>query len=194
MRRITRTLRLGLLVLALLAAVSATPAAAGGEHGRPVERPYMSRTISASGPGTDCTTFEVISTDPLIIECPYGPRVNERQTTHLGRNTNTLIGVTRLEIPRVACVDYLGRPGVTSTTIYDAVAIAANGSELSTHGEWTACFQDGVGGNGSGTVTFTGGTGRFEGASGSATFDWFVQNVDEPGVGEPGTDTGTIIY
>ncbi|MGI9642071.1 MAG: hypothetical protein ACR2N9_04730 [Acidimicrobiia bacterium] len=191
-RRFTRTLCLSLLVMALIA-VSAAPAAAGGGNGngRQVERPYKDRVVSSSGPGTDCTTFEVIRTDPIIVECPYGPMVNERRTTHLGRNTNTLRGVTRSQFPPVACVDYLGRPGIVSTTIYDAVAVAANGSKLFTHGHWTACFQDGVGGNGSGMVTFTGGTGRFEGASGSSSFEWFVPGGDEPNVS---TSVGTIIY
>jgi hypothetical protein len=194
MKRLTRTLRLGLLVLALLAAVSAAPAAAGGkgDHGRPVERPYKPRAISKSGPGTDCTTFVVISTAPIVIECPYGPRVADRVATHLGRHTLTSTGVTRIQIlPLETCVDYLGRPGVVSTTILDGVILAPDGSEVFVRNGWTSCFEDGVGGNVSGAFMFTGGTGRFEGASGSGTYESFDPGGDEPGFG---TLVGTIIY
>jgi hypothetical protein len=157
-----------------------------------VERPYKSRTISASGAATDCTSFVVVSTDPVVIDCPYDPGVRTRMTTHLGRNTATGSGVTRIQVfPTIPCVDYLGRPAVVSSTSTDNVIVAADGSELFSHAEWTSCFSDEAGGNVAGTFTFTGGTGRFEGATGGGSFESFLA---EPGALSTSTSVATITY
>ena len=166
------------------------PVGCGG-HGHQVERPYKSRLISATEATTDCTNFVVVSTNPTVIECPYDGGTATRVTTHLGLNTNTVAGFVQIEIPFVPCVDYLGRTGNVSSASAVAVAVAADGSELFSHSEWTACFLEGQGGNASGTVTFTGGTGRFEGATGSGTF--FSQNPGDGSV-PTGISTGTITY
>ena len=71
----------------------------------------------------------------------------------------------------------MGRYTATTTGIADYLAgenngvsvfVAANGDELSA--TW---FETTPSGSGDGVITFTGGTGRFEGATGSAAQDQF---------------------
>jgi hypothetical protein len=162
MKRITRTLLFGALVLAL-AAMSATPAAAGDNE---KARPYKSEgTIVLIVDITLCVAVGFETTCPFDTSSTF-------IGTHIGLSTGTSQGVVVLDFsPAGACVDAGGVDGVLFSAVNDGTIVAANGSELYTHNESSGCFVDlAVPFVTTGTTTFDGGTGRFAGASGSNTF------------------------
>ena len=149
MKRMTTTLALGLAVLILAGTV---PAIADNQ----VTRPYKSKghvvvfvdlsILKGSGDWSDSMTWD----GPPIF--PYTASVSG-EATHLGRYTGTNTGVA----------DYIA--GENNGSV---VFVAANGDELLAN--W---FETTPSGSGDGVISFIGGTGRFEGATGSAAQDQF---------------------
>jgi len=180
MKRITRALLLSALALALLA-VAAPPSGAAG-NGAAVERPY-----SATSTGTSVTGECDLTGSPIVV-CPQDSS-SEVIGTHVGRGTSTVSGTTTLDFSE-ACLGRDGLPGVPVTTEQQGTIVAADGSELYIDTEVTSCFVDfGLGLDVSGTTTIVGGSGRFEGASGSYSLVGSVD--DEVAVSQ---STGTITY
>lgn len=181
MRRNYRSLPLTLLTLALVAA-SAAPAIAG----RPVERPYKSTetgTVVVDLAACDDSGF------PIVV-CP-NTTSGSSNTTHLGLTATTSAGTSSLDLT-AACELFDGTFGVESHNVGTGVFVAANGDEVHVAFQNTGCADlSGAGAAGplEGTQTFTGGTGRFAGASG---------NTVVTGVGQGDTffleAVGTISY
>lgn len=180
MKRVTTTLLFAMLVLAL-AAVGASPVAAGDPH----ERPYSSRVTSGTSvilvDDCDLTSFPVVS-------CPQEAS-STIIATHYGQGTSSGTGVSILDFS-ASCVGSGGLAGTPVTSIIDGVTVAANGDELWHHTEVSGCFVDfTVGIDTSGTGMFVGGTGRFEGATGTTSV---VTSVE--GEALTSSAVGTISY
>ncbi|MDH3730937.1 MAG: hypothetical protein OES13_07440 [Acidimicrobiia bacterium] len=179
--RIAKVLAFSLVVLAL-AAATATPAAAG----RSVERPYKARTVGTSvvQPIEECDF-----TDPPFVKCAL-ENWGTLHATHLGRSTFSNTGTATVN-PSVACIDPNGLSGIQLTVSLNGVTVAADGSELYLHSEQSGCFVDlSVPLETVGTNTIVGGTGRFEGATGTHST---VVNGDGTGA-IVATGVGTITY
>lgn len=178
-RRFTGKLLVGALVVAV-AASSAVPVGASQD----VERPFRS---SASGtisiePFLDCdfSGFPDVVCDQ-VIETVF-------IATHLGKSTNTTTGLATLHVFQ-ACTTPDGSTGVRYDVATSAVVVAANGDELYATTSVSGC-GDGIGlTEPAGTYTITGGTGRFDGATGAGT-------VSASTIGELFSNswTGTITY
>lgn len=101
------------------------------------------------------------------------PQHNYRNvnTTHLGKTSTTRTGTSTLNFLE-ACELFDGSLGVVSNNVGTGVFVAANGDELWAAFQNVGCADlSGADAAGPlvGTQTFTGGTGRFAGASGSTT-------------------------
>lgn len=160
MRRIYKALPLALLTLALVAA-SAAPAVGHQQ----VERPYKS---------TEAGSVEIGACDdsgfPVIV-CPFTTS-GESHSTHLGKTTTTSSGTSTLNLLSEPCELFDGTLGIESHNVGTGVFVAANGDALWVSFENTGCADlSGAEAAGPlvGTQTFTGGDGRFAGASGSTT-------------------------
>ena len=180
MSRFNGKLLVGVLIVAATA-IGSSPASAKQE----VERPFKS---TANGT-IDVEAFE---------DCDFGtfPDVvcdqdieTVMKATHLGKSANTTVGLITVHA-LTPCTTPDGNPdGVLFDVAATAVIVAANGDELYTTNNVSGC-GDGVGlTEPTGTYTITGGTGRFEGATGdgelsSSTFGGLISN----------TYTGTITY
>jgi hypothetical protein len=184
MGRIMKVLMFGLVVLSL-AAATATPAAAAGKSGKSVERPHKTTSVGISE--LDTSTCD-LSNLPFVV-CPQEISDTTIIGTHIGRSSSTGSGSLTLDIS-VVCDGGDNLTGNPWTNSIDSVIVAPDGSELYTHASISGCFVDfGVGADTTGTVTITGGTGRFEGATGSQAFTGFT-------VGDrvESTTVGTITY
>nr|MDQ3569330.1 hypothetical protein [Actinomycetota bacterium] len=108
----------------------------------------------------------------------------EGQASHLGRSTATFsiaVSLARTDVPNC--------PTPGTTEIYTATLTAANGDTITLEGTGYGCQTSPTTLAVVDTVTVTGGTGRFEGASGSLT----VQTaVDQPSGTETFTVDGTL--
>jgi hypothetical protein len=178
--RFTGKLLVGVLVVAATA-IGSSPASAKQE----VERPFK-----ATGIGT----IEI----EVFDDCEFGDfpdvvcdQVIETvvKATHLGKSANTSVGEATIHV-FTQCTTPDGNPdGVLFDVTSTAVIVAANGDELYVNQNVSGC-GDGIGlSEPTGTYTITGGTGRFEGATGNgelsaATFDGAFSN----------TYAGTITY
>lgn len=182
MKRMFRLAPLALLTLALLATIAA-PAIAGNT----VERPYTSTeagSVEVDLAACDDSGF------PLVV-CP-NTTSGESRTTHLGRTATTSSGLSTLDFGAEPCDLSDGSQGVVTHNVGTGIFVAANGDELHVAFQNTGCAD--LSGNDAagplvGTQTFTGGTGRFAGASGSTVVT---------GVGQGNTfyleAVGTITY
>ena len=180
MRRFTKALLFGVLALAMLAV--AAPPSGAASNGAAVERPYEATSTGTSVVG-ECD----VSGFPIVV-CPQDS-VSEVVGTHVGRGTSTVSGTSTLDFSQ-ACLGREDAPGIRVTTEQQGTIVAADGSELVIDTEVTSCFVDfGLGLDVSGTTTIVGGSGRFEGASGSYSLVGSVD--DEVAVSR---STGTITY
>jgi hypothetical protein len=188
MKRITSMLIFGLLLVALAAA---TVASAGAGNDKP--RPYKN-----SGTGG-----QLVPADPNFCNPIPGLQfcfktASEGHASHLGKITETSEGIGTILVGNGFGGLCLLRDGSTLGleihNVGTGTAVAANGDELYLTFENTICFDfstppTGVAGDITGSQVITGGTGRFEGASGStttvgiSTFDGFSLVA-----------TGTIAY
>jgi hypothetical protein len=184
MKRLTRTLLVGALVVAA-AAITVAPAgaAAGG-----TDRPFKS---TANG------TLLLLD-DPMMGECDFvSPSFlvcgQELSTdfigTHLGRSTSTGMGELTIDLSQF-CTTPGGNPeGFPIDSVMPVTTVAANGDELYAVTTVSSCV-DGIGvTEPTGTYEITGGTGRFHGATGSGDIASSVL-----GSSISTTWTGTITY
>jgi hypothetical protein len=150
--------RVALLVLALTAVCTA-PAAAGGGS---VDHQFIAVGTTTAG---DFDVGTCVVLEPGVLECD-----NERTGSLVGVpfwfGAWETAGTTVVDLNR-SCVDFMGRQSDPFTGSSDGV-IVSGGSELYVHQEYSGCGSAAAGGHSIGTFTFTGGTGVFEGASGSA--------------------------
>jgi hypothetical protein len=180
MSRFTGKLLVGVLVVAATA-IGSSPASAQQD----VERPFK-----ATGIGTieveaipDCADGAF----PWIVVCDQDINTVV-QATHLGRSANTNVGLVTVDFSQ-NCMTVDGPYGVVFEVDSTAVIVAANGDELYVTQNVSGC-SDGIGQTKpTGTYTITGGTGRFEGATGNGdlsatTFEGVISNAY----------TGTITY
>ena len=149
-------IRLMAAVAALVVAITATPAAAAG-NGRAVERPYREMTFNDVNVGS-CAGFPVLICDFTLEGQLIG--------THIGRADDVGWGTARIDFSQPCVVD-AGLVGNVSTGEFAGVITAADGSELFYEGASTQCVVSGASDSRSGSWWITGGTGRFEGASGT---------------------------
>jgi hypothetical protein len=136
----------------------------------------MTTTAMAAGPqgpklvpfhATAAGTYQAQVLPPNVIITATA----EGQATHLGRFEVIIRNtVTGLPTPAPGCV-------TSSTEIFTATLVAANGDTITLEGTGTGCqtpptvaVVD--------VATVTGGTGRFEGASGSVTVTTAVNQTD----------------
>lgn len=160
MKRTYRLLPLALLTLALVA-VSVAPAGAANQ----VERPYKSNEAGF----VVVDLAECDDTSPPLVVCP-NTTTGTSNTTHLGKTTTTSSGTSTLDFGVEPCLLFDGGLGVVSHNVGTGVFEAANGDKLFVAFQNTGCADlSGAGEAGPlvGTQTFTGGTGRFAGASGT---------------------------
>jgi hypothetical protein len=185
MKRITSMLIFGLLLVALAAA---TVASAGAGNDKP--RPY--KNSGTGGQVEAPATCEPLGSDFCFATSSAG------HASHLGKITETSEGIGTILVGNGFGGLCLLRDGSTLGleihNVGTGTAVAANGDELYLTFENTICFDfstppTGVAGDITGSQVITGGTGRFEGASGStttvgiSTFDGFSLVA-----------TGTIAY
>lgn len=163
MRRITRFVRVGVVVVALVVAAAA-PAGAGQQ----VERPFkgFDAGTSAVEPIEEC---EFLS--ETVIECDITTE-GTGNATHLGKTSTVSTEGGKITLDLLSsCVLLDGETlGLVFAASGPFVVTAANGDEL--HGTYanTGCAgppgTEEIGTAINGTQTYAGGTGRFEGASG----------------------------
>ena len=153
MRRMTRTLLVGLLVVAL-APVTAAPAAAENQ----VDRPYKGRTaatVAEDGPCLD-----------IFAGCDFTTS-GTGNFAHMGQvvETGEFTGMLTFEV----CPLLNGNEGLLFTISAGTfTTVAADGSTVSGTFDTPVCIGDGPSAV-IGSRTITGGTGRFAGATGEAT-------------------------
>ncbi|MBT8241987.1 MAG: hypothetical protein HKN94_10975 [Acidimicrobiales bacterium] len=155
MKRITSALTVGLLAIAMVAA-TASPVSAGNQ----AERPYkgQEQVFLSLDPSCDFTGPCGFTTD------------SAGTSSHLGKTTGTSTGIVSLTGP---CTLLDGvTPGAAFSTSGEYIITAANGDTLSGIFENSGCAglapgTEMIPGGIAGTQTIIGGTGRFEGASGS---------------------------
>lgn len=175
-RRLTwKIVLLGALLLALLA-----PPAAG--QGAAVERPWGERTTGDSI--VDFANCD-LSTVP-IVTCPI--RLEYTVTgTYVGRADLVAVGHAIFDQSQT-CVRSDGAIGSPGRTVSEEVIVAADGSALHSHTVYEYCVG-GFPNEFAATRMILGGTGRFEGASGSVE----LVGVDQGGPTDM-TGEGTITY
>lgn len=163
MKRLLRGLVGGMLTAALVTVLAVTPAGAAG-NGEPIERPYKERLLwreidlGACGPGAAGT-----------LVCGF-TMVEELTGTHYGRAMGYGEGTVTLDLTST-CDRSDGLVGTPMMIAISGLIVAPDGSELFfSSPDSSVCFAtfdaplEGDGGN----LRFTGGSGRFEGATGSA--------------------------
>jgi len=181
MRRHTGVLLVSSLVVAVTA-IGAVPASAKQQ----VERPFKATESGTITYVCDFSNFPDVPCDQEIETVLIG--------THLGRSVRTSTGVATLHLGEPPCTTPEGTFGVPFDVVTDVVVVAANGDEMYAHAEVAGC-GDGVGvSEPVGSFTITGGTGRFDGASGGGD----VSVTTSGGSPLPGpfasSWTGTITY
>lgn len=160
MRRTTRTLAFGLLVTVVVSA-GVEPAAAAG-NGRPVERPYKEKSFVSGEGDADCD-----STDFPLVVCTF-TYSGDLIANHIGRAHDRGVAVSTIDFSG-SCDGPGGLVGLPMTQTLDAVITAADGSELFYEGVGRECVVAGDQRDYTAEWWVTGGTGRFEGASGEMT-------------------------
>lgn len=186
MKRITKLLLVG-STIAMLAALTAAPVAAGSQ----VERPFQSTDsgFSVEDEGAcDLTGFPVIA-------CPTESSATGH-ATHLGKTSSETEGILTVDLTDI-CFLPDGSLGINFLQEATFVTTAANGDEV--HGDFvtTGCASlvDPTAAVGyTGAVTVTGGTGRFAGATGSVTTTGVSVPVTSEVSAFEQTSTGTITY
>ena len=142
MRRLVTLIGTALLAGTVLV-VGTAPAHAAG-NGKPVERPYRE--------------WALVSDDGLA---------HEVIATHIGRAQNTDVSVTISIDPTGTCVNSDGTETTPFIIDMAGTLVAPDGSALHYAGVLQFCPETGV----IGTWDVIGGTGRFEGATGTMTQD-----------------------
>jgi hypothetical protein len=156
MSRLARALTFGLLVVAM-AMATAAPASAG----KRVERPYK---------GQEQVVLTLEPTCDFTGPCDFTTVSAGGTSSHLGKTSTTSKGVVELT---GGCILLDGTsPGAAFKTSGTFITVAANGSTLLGTFENAGCTgltpdTAAIPGGITGTQTIIGGTGRFEGASGS---------------------------
>lgn len=150
------------LALTPLVTPGSQPAAAA-DHGAEVEveRPYREQTFNTPTIG-DCTF-----TTPTVQLCEFvleGVLIG----THIGRATDYGTGTLTFDFG-ASCVTPNGGMGIPISGEFSGVIWAADGSELYYQGETDLCAGGDPDAGTTSTWWVTGGTGRFEGASGTMT-------------------------
>ena len=168
---------------ASVAPIGATPAsAAKGGIDRPFKATANGTIALQEFDDCDFSAFPDVVCDQVIETVFIG--------THLGKSTNTTEGKVTLHLGVPPCTTPSGNPnGVEYDVATSAVIVAANGDELYATTNVSGC-GDGIGlTEPAGTYTITGGTGRFDGATGGGT-------VSASTIGEAFSNswTGTITY
>lgn len=182
MRRLSR-MTAGVLLAA--AALVTAPAAASSSQGSQVARPHKGTEVGVSVvEACDETGFPVIT---CVVTT-----VGSSTMTHLGRVSTSSTGGISLDLAAPPCVLPDGSFGLEIQGSGDFVFVAANGDKVFGSYQNTLCSAEVGGGTLEGTQTITGGTGRFEGASGATVTSG---SIDDP---EPNTFlldfVGTITY
>ncbi len=169
MKRIKETLPVGLLVVAL-ATLTAAPAAASDHVERPHKGTDVGTVVLQPIENCDATGF------PVFV-CEF-TTTGTGNHTHLGKVATSSTGLATFNIFAPPCELLDGSNiGLVVENAGTFVFVAANGDEVSGTFENTVCAGppgSGLAGGLAGTQTITGGTGRFEGATG---------NVDTIGTG-----------
>jgi hypothetical protein len=136
-------------------------------NGRPVERPYKEKSFVSAVPGsTTCSP-----TGPSTLVCTFDYE-GVLITSHTGRAWDAGTGVTTVDLGGT-CTHPTGLVGLPMTQTLAATITAADGSELFYTANATECLTASETRDYESHGTFTGGTGRFVGASGN-----FVANGD----------------
>ena len=167
-------------------AASVAPAQASS----PVERPFKSTSVGTitNEPPPDCELVVLPGPEPTLV-CDQSIDTVVI-ATHLGRSTSNATGVLTLFIAR-PCTTPDGQPGVEYASTTEQVIVAANGDELFATTSVTGC-GDGVGlTEPAGTYSITGGTGRFEGATGEGSVSTSVVSSEGSFAS---SWTGTVTY
>ena len=192
MKRLTRTLLVSVLIVAV-AAISVAPAGAAKKG---TDRPFKASGdgFVTAAPFEDCE-FDV---DPIlggVLVCVQDIEVDPFIGTHIGRSTNTSDGFLTLYLDQ-GCITPSGTFGVEFVSIQFVTIVAANGDELYVDTEVSGCGDGETPAEPSGTYTITEGTGRFLGATGSGALASDVGPID-PTSGASTLSTnwyGTISY
>lgn len=194
MRRVVRTENWGLRATlaaggaaVMLVATSGTTSAAG-TGGTQVERPFKGTGVGQSFVAEPCDESEF----PVVV-CEV-TTVGGGNITHLGRVSSRGTGIIAIDFSKDPCVLPDGSAtGVVIESSGTFVYVAANGDEVFASYDDTLCSAFGESaGSLQGTQTITGGTGRFEGASGGTMTNG---TVDDPAPNTFEIDSvGTITY
>jgi len=189
MKRLTRTL----LVSALIVAVAAISVAPAGAAKKGTDRPFK-----ASGDGfVAAVPFEFCEWNDnfSVAVCDQIIEVDPFIGTHMGRSTNTSEGFLTLYFEE-GCTTPNGTPGVRFESFQAATLVAANGDELTADTNVEGCGNGESRAEPVGTYSITGGTGRFEHATGSGDLASDVGPIDpESGASTVSANwTGTISY
>ena len=126
--------------------------------------------------------------EPVLLCDQDFAGINER-ATHLGRTSSTATGVLTVYVARPSCTTPEGNPeGTQYESNTDRTIVAANGDELFVSTTVTGCSDGGLT-EPAGTYTVTGGTGRFDGATGGGAVSSIVVDGTISTIW-----TGTITY
>ena len=112
----------------------------------------------------------------------------DRVGTHLGRSTSSGVGAITLYIAE-QCTTPSGGPGTPFESYQAVTIVAANGDQLTANSNVSGCGDGVTVAEPVGTYTITGGTGRFEGATGTG-----IVAAVALGISLSNTWTGTISY
>lgn len=153
--------------------------ARGSKSSHNKETPYKSRVFSQ----TVIMDTNQVLTDDIGVYVPFTMEMDQR-SAHLGRTTTT--GEGKLYI----------------NENFEVISVTASGTDVAANGDkltWDWVTEDNSLGLGSGVGTWTGGTGRFENASGELRWDAWNEVVGEPVDGiitihTTGVQSGTLTF
>ena len=166
--------------LAALTGSTATPA----EANESVQRPYKTKLTGV----VEITSACSVGVSTLTCQAEW---FSVETGTHIGKATSTAAGSVSLDTS-APCEDSEGRAGVVVTSVRQGVIVAGNGSELVFEADTTGCSvqENGLDLTESfGLLTFTDGSGRFVGASG--TIDLIEETAGDT-VPWPGSSFQTV--